>query len=182
MTPDTALDLPALHDAITARLAAAFPGMATVEPYREDRDSLPLPAILYAVTDMEPVPEEDRGTGQVPVLVRMEAVLVLGFATPDAQIEARTGAAAIARAVHHQRWGQPIGPALLVAIEPETFKPELDQHVAWRVEWMHAADLGESVWGGPASVPTTILLGTAPRIGPAHEDDYVPVGEPPQTP
>lgn len=65
--PDTAIDLDVLTDAILANIATAFPVFETVEAYREDRRSLPAPACLVQLVDLEPDHAADPGTDQMVV-------------------------------------------------------------------------------------------------------------------
>lgn len=65
--PDTSIDLDELTDAIVGSIATAFPVFETVEAYREDRRSLPAPACLVQLVDLEPYPASGPGTDQMEV-------------------------------------------------------------------------------------------------------------------
>lgn len=173
--PDTAVDLDALHDAIIASIAAQFPALATVEDYREDRKRMALPAVLVNLTDLEPDPDEDPGTEQLAAIARFDAQIVIGFRTANAKREIRKLAAALGKHIHMQRWGQPVAPAQVTAIVPDDFSPELDRFEVWRVEWQQVVHIGVSVWDNDGTIPTQVLIGFAPDIGPGNEDKYVPI-------
>ncbi|EWS78789.1 hypothetical protein LPH50_09525 [Xylella taiwanensis] len=80
---DTDISLEALHTASRDQIAAQFPDLATVAFYLGDEDHrLPLPACLLELTDIEPAPENDAGTGQFPVLLRFQARFVPGHRDP----------------------------------------------------------------------------------------------------
>ncbi|NRP55904.1 hypothetical protein XFRB_11235, partial [Xylella fastidiosa] len=75
----TDISLDALHTAIRDQIAAQFPDLATVTFYQDDEDhQLPMPACLLTLSEIEPAPENDAGTGQFPALLRFQARLVLG--------------------------------------------------------------------------------------------------------
>lgn len=170
--PDTEIDLDVLTSAIVASIAAAFPTLQTVRAYDPDPGEFPLPALFVAIEDMEGVPDDDRGTGQLPLLVRFEAVLVVGFKAPSALRAAPKLAAAIARHIYQQRWGQPAGPAEVTVVEPDEFLPILDRFVTWRIEWQQIVHIGESVWRDDGTLPSQVLASWAPDIGPANESKY----------
>lgn len=176
--PDTEIDIGAVHQSIIDLVAAQFPDVRTVADYRNDRARLPLPAILIELEDMEGVPDDDPGTGQLAVMARWVARVIIGFRTQSAEREIRRLAGALGAFAHLNRWGQPIGPAEVLVIGPDAFAPELDKYVVWRVEWQQVMHLGRSVWmneGG--NIPTTVLIGFAPEIGEGHEDQYQDLDE-----
>ncbi|HHW4683618.1 MAG TPA: hypothetical protein ACQGQI_10770, partial [Xylella sp.] len=109
---DTEMSLEALHTAIRDQIAAQFPDLATVTFYLGDEDHrLPVPACLLELTDIEPAPENDAGTGQFPVLLRFQARLVLGHRDPSTYLQARLAAAALGTWLYQRRWpGVPADP------------------------------------------------------------------------
>lgn len=173
--PDTEIDLDELTDAIVASIASAFPVFQTVEAYREDRRSLPAPACLVQLVDLEPDPAADPGTEQLAVVARFEAQVVLGFREANARRAAPKLAAALALHIQRKRWGLPVEAATVTAIEPDDFSPELDQFEVWRVDWQQIVHLGPSVWTNDGILPTEILIGYAPDIGPGNEAEYEPL-------
>ena len=151
------INLDQLHQNIIDRIKLQFPALVTVEDYREDRKRLPVPACLIELTDLEPNPDEDPGTEQLAVLARFDARIVIGFRTTKAQREIRKLAAALATFIQGERFGLPIGPAVVTSITPDDFSPELDQFEVWRVEWQQPVSLGASVWDG-SSFPARMVL------------------------
>lgn len=172
--PGTALNLDALHEGILTSIRDAFPDLATVEDYREDRQMQPIPAVLVEMTELEPSPDDDPGTEQLAALARFDAHIVLGFRTPQIKREIRKLAAALAFHVQGNRWGQRVGPAEVTAIVPDDFTPELDQFEVWRVEWQQLVHIGESVWRNDGATPVP-FFSWAPDIGPDNEPAYEPV-------
>jgi len=169
--PETALDVAALHAAVVAKLAARFPDLH-VEAYREDRTSLPLPALLVDLVDFEAAPEADPGTEQLAMVARFEARVILGFRTPQAEIGVRSLAAALGAFIHLHRFGQPVGPGEVTLIAADEFAPELDRYVVWSVEWRHLVHLGTSVWTNDGTIPADVLYSWTPRVGPGNEPWY----------
>lgn len=173
MGPNTEIDLSTLHQAILNAIAAQFPSVNTVEDYRDDRRSLPLPAILVELSDLEADPESDPGTEQLAVTARFEARVIIGFRTANAEREIRKLAGSLAAFVHQQRWGQPVEGAQVLTVTPDTFDPDLDQYVVWRVEWQQVIYLGQSVWTNDGEIPETVLFSYEPETGVPNEDKYI---------
>jgi hypothetical protein len=172
---NTEITLEDLHDKITSAIQAKFPDLVTVEFYREDREQLPVPACLLDLLEFEDGQATDPGTGQLAVMARFEADLILGFRTPRAKLSARVLAAAFSQFISQRRWpGCPVGAAQAIHAYRNDFKPELDQYEVWTVEWRQEIHLGETVWKGGAP-PQTVFLGCTPDIGLGHEPDYVQV-------
>lgn len=174
---NTVTSLDAVHEGIVSTIAAQFPDLVTVEAYRLDRKSLPVPACLIELTEMDAVPDNDPGTEQLAVNARFEARLVIGFRQGDKnpKLEIRKLAAAVANFIRAKRWGCPIGAAEVVGAYPDDFDPELDQFECWRVEWQQLIYLGDTVWKDEGATPSQVMLGFAPNIGPGHEADYTEV-------
>lgn len=178
MNAETEVALDTLHQAILDHIAAAYPALATVSDYPEERRHLSLPACLVEMAEMDGVPDLDPGTGQLALMTRWEARLIIGWRTASAAREIRRLAGALGVTIHQQRWGLPVGPAEVLGMTPDAFEPQLDQFVVWRVDWQQVVHLGESVWSPASSlVPSEILYSTAPEIGPVHEEAYAPIDE-----
>lgn len=158
--PDTEIDLDALTDAIVASISAAFPVFQLVEAYPDDHRSLPTPCCVIELADLEPA--EDIGTEQLAVVARFEARIVMGFRAPDVKRALPKLAAAVALHASKKRWGLPVEPATITAIERDDFDPDLDQFDVWRVDWQQTIHIGASVWNNDG-VPVTqpIAVGTA---------------------
>lgn len=174
MSTETGLDIDAIHDALIAAAQAQWPDLATVADYRDDRDTLPLPALLFEMVGLEGDDQPDPGTEQLAMVARFEARVVMGFRTPAVEREVRKLAAAVALWVNGNRFGQPVDPAEVLSVEPDAFEPELDQYAVWRVEWRQQVCLGTSVWFNDGSVPDA-LYAWEPRTGVRHKDDYVKI-------
>lgn len=173
MNIDTHIDLGDLQATITAAVQAKFPGLATVEFYRDDRTELAVPACLLDLPEFEGAPAIDPGTGQLAVMARFEAEFIIGFRTPAAKLSACKLAAAFAAFLHAGRWpGGLTGPAEGIHAYKSDFKPQLDQYEVWCVEWHQAVHLGNSVWTDEGITPTTVFLGVSPDIGIGHVADY----------
>lgn len=174
------LDLEQLHTAITDTLKAQFPALVTVEAYREetDRKRLPIPALLFELTEWENAPDDDAGTDQLAVLARFEARIIIGFKTPKAKIEIRKMVAALCSFLRLQRWGMAqsgVGHAQVLGAYPDEFDAALDQYEIWRVEWEQLLHFGVNVWAGEGITPTEILYSYEPETGIPNEPKYQPL-------
>jgi hypothetical protein len=178
---NTDLDLNALHDAIVADVRAKFPDIPTVEFYRtEERRSVPCPAILLDLCEMEPEPEYDVGTGQLAVTARFEAQIIIGFKTPDVKRAIRTLAGSFAAWLRLRRWSGIVGQdaAQVVSCRPDEFDPRLDEYEVWCVEWTQVLYLGENAWAdtsAPLTLDDHVMIGYAPNVGPPNVDKYTKI-------
>ena len=182
MTLRPPVNIEVLLAAIVADLQAGFPQLVAVEEYSDEYLSkqapLATPAVLIDLFEIEPQPDDDPGTGQTAVTLRFEATVALGFSQPAVERAIRVLAAEIAHRISGARFGQVIGPATLVGVEPQNFAPELDQYVAWRIEWFHRpAYLGEADWPLDGVRPTEVRLSEEPDTGPGNEEEYALVYE-----
>ena len=177
---NTVTTLDAVHVGIVNAIKAQFPTLQTVEAYRLDRKSMPTPACLIEMTEMDTAPEFDPGTEQLPVNARFEARFAISFrqGSNNPKLEVRKLAAAFAAFARLKRWGCPIGPAEVIGCYQDDFDPELDQFECWRVEWQQLILLGDTVWTDGGTVPVPVFS-WAPEIGAAHEPEYVPFDEAP---
>lgn len=195
MNADTEIDLTVLHDAIVADIAAAFPSFSTVQFYRGDgeddgaeRNSVPVPACILDMTEMEAQPDDDPGTEQIAVMASFEAELIITFRTPRPKHTIRLLAANLAAFLHKRRWTNPAlpdkklptGPALVIGAYKDDFtgrgtgqnNTDLPQFEIWRVEWQQLLHLGVGVWGDAGATPDEPVYSWVPEIGFGHEDDY----------
>lgn len=173
--PDTAINLDALFDAITASISAAVPGFQRVEVYDPEGDRLDIetPACLIDLVELEPT--DNPGTEQLAAVAHFEAMILISFRATSAKREIVKRAAAVALHAQGQRWGMPVEPATVTAIAPSDFRPELDQFEVWAVEWRQTIQIGESIWNDDGTPPTQVLASWSPEIGPDHEGDYTEV-------
>jgi hypothetical protein len=197
MNANTEIDLDVLHAAIVADIKAKFPDLKTVEFYRgegndhDDRKTLPVPACLLNLSELEASEEDDPGTEQLAVIAHFEAELIIRFTTPNAKRSVRKLAAAFAAWLNKRRWDNPAGttpklptgPVMVVGAYQDDFsslmqgqreKP-LDQYEIWKVEWRQKVHLGESVWNDEGTTPTTVYLGITPDIGLENIDKYTQI-------
>jgi hypothetical protein len=178
MNANTDIDLDTLHAAITADIAARFPDLQTVEFYRsdeqEDRKTLPTPACVLDLSEMEASPDDDPETEQLAVVAHFEASLVLRFNTPNAKRSVRRLAAAFAAWIHKRRWNDPAnpakklptGPCVVVGAYKDDFSGltagqrdmPLDQFEIWKVEWRQIVHLGQGVWNDEGETPTDVFV------------------------
>lgn len=173
------VDIEAMHTAIAAQIAAAFPAFRTVEFYRDDESlaGMLTPALLLEMSEAEPSPEFDPGTEQWSTLLRFEAHLILADVSGITQIELRKAATALASWLNLRRWSSiTSGPCMVIACEPDELAPQVDGFGQWRIEWTNHALIGVSVWDNSGGVPES-CYSFVPRIGLAHEPEYVPFGE-----
>lgn len=171
---NTDISLETLHTAIRDQIAAQFPDLATVAFYQDDEDhQLPMPACLLTLSEIEPAPENDAGTGQFPALLRFQARLVLGHRGPSTHLQARLAAAALGTWLYQRRWrGVPTDPCRVIAIYPDEFNAALDRYVVWTVEWQQPVFLGNSAWTHAGTLPTNLWLSFTPQTGPSVQDSY----------
>lgn len=185
MDANTTVDLDQLHVNIVAAIAAAFPGLATVEAYREEdeRSELVTPACLIELAELEAAPDADPGTEQLAMTAKFEALVLVGFREANAKRQVRRLAAALSHFILRKRWDLPVGPAQVIGAFRDEFDPRLDQFEVWRVEWQQVVHIGDSVWNADGVTPTlTPLYAWSPRIGPPFKDEYRTLpGRPPIT-
>lgn len=172
MNADTAVDLDDLHTTILAQLGEAFPGIATIDDYPDDRRRIPVPAVLVELTELTAVPDEDPGTGQLALEAQFELRYLVGFRGANQGRLIRRNIAALAHFIQHNQWGQPVEPARVMVCEPDAFSPELDQYLVWRIEWAQIVHIGENEWLDDGEPPNEVYVGIAPLIGPDNEETY----------
>lgn len=171
---NTEVTLDGLHAAIKAAIVAAFPSFQTVEWYRDDEmEGMPTPACLLEMTEFDPVPDNNAGTGQFPALARIEARIIMSARKPEAKQAVRKAAVSLAAWLYLRRFpGANTDAAAIVSVQPDEFAPHVDKFATWCVEFVVPAMFGESVWENDGTVPSA-YYSFAPDIGAAHEADYV---------
>lgn len=169
------MTLDALHTAITAAIAAAFPDFKTVEFYRDDEAEFATPACLLEMIEVEPRRDRDAGTQQLPALLRFDARIIMAKRSATVPLEIRKAAAALAAWLYLRRFpGVFTDEVDVIACEPDEFAPHLDRFTVWRVEFVALAFLGETAWKNDGTIPTDVRYSFAPNIGIGHESDYKP--------
>jgi len=160
----------ALHHAILATIKKEVPGIITYGMYPKVRSPIKTPAVFVDLASLDP--GNDPGTGQIALMARMEARVIMG-ADSNAALKTRELAAKVASVIHHNNFGVNVSPAKFSGASPDGFRPELDAYEVWLVEWSHEIDIGESVWNVTEGItPQTVYLGYAPEIGRDYEDKY----------
>lgn len=171
---NTEIELDPLHDAIAAQIATAFPSFRVVEFYRDDEsERVETPACLLEMTEAEPAPEMDAGSGQWPAHLRFEARILMSARSANAKREIRKAATALATWLNLRRFaGIPTDECKVISCERDDFTPRRDKFECWRVEWVQLAFLGASAWNNDGTIPTEVYFSFDPDIGTAHEADY----------
>ncbi|KAA0014428.1 hypothetical protein F0A17_01905 [Billgrantia pellis] len=172
MNADTQISLDELHQAILDQIAAAFPELATVADYPDDRQRILAPAALIELTSMPAAPDDDPGTGQLALELQFELRYVVGFRGDNQGRVIRRNTAALAHFIQHNQWELPVEPARVLVCEPDVFSPELDQYHVWRIEWAQIVHIGANEWIDDGETPTEVWVGVSPLIGPENEEFY----------
>lgn len=176
---NTNLDIGLMHTQIVSQIQAQFPSFKTVEFYRDDEsETIPTPAILLEVCEVEPDPEKDAGTDQLPALIRFEARIMMGIRTPQVKLAVRMAAMALAGWLHKRSWGNGVyaDPCRVLTCSPDEFDPRVDKWAVWRVEWHNGAMLGtDNSWENGGTVPQAFFSFSS-DIGSPNKGDYQPVG------
>lgn len=175
-------DLPALSideitTAIVDGLAAAHAGVSVIAYRPEDPSAKPpTPAVLLELVEINPGIND--GSGRTAVELRFDAYVLIGGFTAERQRALRALAMGVIRTVKDNRWGARIGPAVFLGSFSDEWRPELETHDAWRIEFMHAAQLADVTYHAPdetADPPGSVFFGLAPENGPDNLDKYVEV-------
>lgn len=176
---DPEVNFDALHDAIIDGIKEAFPDFQTAEFYRDDEDTkFAAPACLLAMTEAEPQPDSDAGTGQFPALLRFEAHIVMGHRSPATYKEVRKAALALATWLYQKKRFPPCDPVQVIAVEPDEFAPQAAKFMVWRVEFVMLGFFGETAWKNDGTIPTDVMFSWSPEIGNGNEDKYTNAAEP----
>lgn len=194
MTADLSIDLEQLELAIAADVKAQFPFIKTVEFYREDREKLPVPALLLEMTEWEYAEEADPMTGQLGVIATFEADYLVSF-RPENNVKAdtivRKMVGALAAWMYNRRWNDPAtpgkklptGPVQIIGGWHSEFQgmaagdksKTQSQFKIWTFTWQQKITLG--ALEGEDLLPTEILAALSPEIGLPYKDTYVPLDD-----
>ena len=159
--------------------------MKVVKPYPtndiEIKD-LPVPAVLVDLYEILPgEPDDDLGTGQLPINLMMTAYVVIAATEDRANLNVRQYAMNVASVIHNaRRFGSLVSDAEILSISP---RPEVNDdnqtYIAWGVEWQHTTMLAEQQTDALCDDPPvdaeqidTVYLGHEPKTGEQHKDDY----------
>lgn len=170
---DPKVNIDALHTAIADEIKVQFPDFKTVEFYRDDEDQfIPTPACLLSLTEAEPSPGDDAGTGQFPVLLRFEAHIIMAHLSPATRMAVRKAALSLATWLYQKKRFPPCDAVQVIAVEPDEFAPAADKFMVWRVEFVMLGFLGETAWVNDGVVPTDVLYSWSPKIGEGNQQHY----------
>lgn len=162
------------HDKVRQWLVDNLPWLASVEYYPETRTSMVTPCAFFGVMDWERA-ENQPMNGQLAVTLSCEVLAVLGMADAKYQLEVRNAAMAIGLKLEGARFGLPVEPAVFISAEPDGFNPELDDYAVWSIRFSQNVEVGEDAFKPEGLTPAMVRVGVAPKIGAAHEADYVQV-------
>jgi hypothetical protein len=169
-------ELTRLHDAMTPAIAAAMPQVVYVKDYPVLEEGMPLPALLYAVTNL--VPGEDPGDGRVCVLATFEACILVESSRDRAPLQAAVLAGKLVKLLHYQYWGLDfVDHVRDVQAMPTDSIPALDHCSAWSVQWRQPVYLGDTEWLWADEPPGTLVFAFHPDTGPGSESGYIGPGD-----
>ena len=120
------------------------------------RDSLPLPAIVLDMVELEPARE--RGTGDLSLISHWEARVLVSDTLDELSHWALVQAVLLALDTYH--WPQiNIARPVLKQASPDPFSPEYQGHRVWLIEWTQQVVIGDNIWQGQFVVPTVLSVG-----------------------
>ncbi|PHH39774.1 hypothetical protein [Pseudomonas putida] len=167
---DEPFSLERLYQAIERRIQDHLPDLQIVASWPIIESSIPLPAVLVELAEMEP--GIDPGTGETSLSCKFEARVITDPIQPDHHQQAVFIVGQLAVLLRMQSWGVEVEPAEFVQAMPDWTKPELDGYTVWVVEWTQQIYLGEAQWPWPDQPPGTLLFGVEPDTGLANKEKY----------
>ncbi|KLV08633.1 hypothetical protein C9I92_01070 [Photobacterium ganghwense] len=162
------------HSKVRQWLAEQLEWVESVDYYPETKTQLSTPCLFFAVMDWDRADDQPMN-GQLAVTLNCEILAVLGMADEQFQLEVRNAAMAIGLKVEGARFGLPVEPAVFISAEPDGFNPELDDYAVWSIRFSQNVEVGEDAFKPEGLTPAMVRVGVAPKIGAAHEADYVQV-------
>lgn len=159
------------HEAVISWIEQNIDWLQTVQYYPEVQTELPAPCAFFSVEDWD-MSESQPMNGMLSVDLNCKLMVVFGLIHADYQLEVRNAAMAICAAINEQRFGLAIEPLVLQGAEPYNFQPELDDYAVWSIRFMQTVDIGVDVYKPDGIIPSTVMVGYAPKIGAAHEEEY----------
>ena len=162
--------LESLQKAIQSTVLEKIPAVQRCDLYPSIRKAIQAPAVFIELSNIEP--GQDPGTGELAIIVNVEARVVMDSTIDKAELHIQNLAAALATLVHRNQWGLNVSPADFTSASPDAFKADLDAYLVWVVEWQHQLHLGDSIWNDTDITAHTIYAGFAPYIGTPHENKY----------
>jgi len=180
MNAETEITLDQYYTAVIEDIKSAFPVFNTVEFDRGDIDTNAptLPALLLEITEFED-DDSDLQTEAWHCLAHVDIRVLLSFKTPNAKLECRKLAVALAHWLRFKRFTHPdkpdkklpTGPVLLTGCYLDDFD-ELENFEVWRIEFTQAMTIGPSVFVEEGETPSQIYSSFSPDIGSGKEDIY----------
>ena len=164
-------ELTQLHEAITASIKREIPQLVHVEAYPVLQQGMPMPMLIYAMTNVQP--GVDPGDGRVCVVATFEAAILVESSRSQAPLQAAILASKFAGLLHQQQWDMDFTlPVSAVQAMPTEPVPELAECAAWSVMWQQTLYMGETTWPWD-DAPGKLVFAFDPETGAAHESDYV---------
>lgn len=177
MQDNTITNFTALHDAMVQTLKDRLP-LNTCEAYHPAENEeghhtrVKSPAILVELAECKP--GKPVSGGRLAFDCEFVFHCVLSTKTDRVEIEIRNFAAAAALVLKNNRFGlaKSVKAPTDINLYPGVFKPGDKGFESWVVVTNQTVYLGEHSEAYDY-LPTELLLGFAPNIGPGHESDYV---------
>lgn len=157
-------------ETIASSIRTALPVFSLVEEYSEQKKRFITPAVFLEVSSLDR--EDDPGTGEVAMSVRVDCYVVVSFKTHKAKAVVRDLSSDLAVHLHGNRFGMPVAPSQLIGCYPDGFGDDQEQFETWRVEFDQVVHLGQNVWDEEGILPVEVYLGIAPEVGVEHVDKY----------
>lgn len=146
------LTLSKFMSAVEEQIREQMSGVQTVAVWPDIRDHVQLPALLLELAEVEP--GHDRGTGETPLVCRMDGYVIVAAEQAGHHQQAAHLATQLAVLLRAQYWDlDHVDAAEFVQAGPDWSRPELDGYTVWKVEWTQEINLGEEQWPWPDQPP-----------------------------
>jgi hypothetical protein len=143
MSIDDGMKIKQVLEAVKTSIATAFPILQTVDYNNIQLDAeRKLPAFFFDIPRMPPI-DNDRGTGQLWVMLQFEGYLVFDDKQEGVQSKAKGLALAIAHHLRLQRFGLDVKPATVTNIEKDDLNPDYDSYHMILIEFNSECPIGE---------------------------------------
>lgn len=164
------------HDSVTSWLKENeyLEWLVNVAAYPELKKPPTENSAYFGVTNWEKA-EQQKGTGEVTMVLSCQLLVIFPSSTPDVQLTIREAVMSLCLELENQRFGLQTKALELISAEPDAFNPELDECEVWSVRWLHQIDIGSvepSLIAAPFITGGVSKVGYSPKIGAAHEADY----------
>jgi hypothetical protein len=154
---DQPLTLELLYAAIERQIGETLTGLEAVAAWPDIGAHVDLPALFLELAEIEP--GSDPGTGEVALVCKFEARIIVGSEQPQHNQQAAQLATQLAMLLRTQSWDlDNVAPAEFVQAVPDWTKPELDGYTVWLVEWTQEIHLGEQQWPWPDNPPAQLVF------------------------